>query len=390
MDKKILPSLLIMIKPLLIGGILLVQAACPSLKSSSSKPKEVRRSAYYWKSSFNITNEDKAKLKSAGINTLYVKLFEVGNDYEEVPIETPEASSNSKEEVDKPKPSYPLPSAGHNIWGKPDIPEFEVIPVIFIHPGILPKLSTPQIRELAQKIMKKAGCLPYLNTAKLGPNRPFKELQIDCDWQKSQQKTYFELLSAMQALNKDIEFSVTLRLYAYKYFKEMGVPPVSRCMLMPYNLHAPDISKGPSIYNENEAEPYFGNTEYPLPLDMALPTFGWVKTFQDNTFKRLYVLTNDTIDAELLDLTNPIVNGLKIKKESDYKQYKGIRDYCYFEQGDELYWDSPKKSDLLHISEISRKAMKGKFSVCLFSIDDYLFNQYTKEALDEVFSAFLP
>ena len=95
MDKKILPSLLIMIKPLLIGGILLVQAACPSLKSSSSKPKEVRRSAYYWKSSFNITNEDKAKLKSAGINTLYVKLFEVGNDYEEVPIETPEASSNS-------------------------------------------------------------------------------------------------------------------------------------------------------------------------------------------------------------------------------------------------------------------------------------------------------
>jgi hypothetical protein len=385
-----------MIKPLLIGGILLVQAACPGTKSSSQAPKEVRRAAYYWKSSLDIDEDDKVKLKAAGINTLYIKLFEVGNDYEDRVVDMPDMAVNSGEAVENnddivgPKPSYPLPTPGHNIWGKPDIPEFEVIPVIFIHPGILPKLSSPQIRELAQKIMKKAGCLPELNTAKLGPNRPFKEMQIDCDWQKSQQKTYFALLAAMQAINKDIEFSVTLRLYAYKYFKEMGVPPVSRCMLMPYNLHAPDKSKGPSIYNKNEAEPYFGQTDYPLPLDMALPTFGWMKTFRGNDFNRLHILTNDTIDRDLLNITEAIANGRKIIKESDYRYYKGIKDYCYFEMGDELYWDSPKKSDLLHISDISRKAMKGKFSVCLFSFDDYLFNQYKKEELDEVFSAFLP
>ena len=65
-----------------------------------------------------------------------------------------------------------------------------------------------------------------------------KEIQLDCDWNSSTQKKYFNLIEEMKLYPtwENIVWSATIRLHQLKYPKQTGVPPVNKGVLMFYNM----------------------------------------------------------------------------------------------------------------------------------------------------------
>lgn len=114
------------------------------------------------------------------------------------------------------------------------------------------------------------------------------EVQIDCDWTTGTRDRYFAFLKALKARLPGREISVTVRLYPYKYRKKMGVPPVDRGLLMAYNLSpVTNAATSNSILEVAELKKYLGGKKYPLPLDVALPTFRWSAWHRNGTLQGL-------------------------------------------------------------------------------------------------------
>lgn len=114
------------------------------------------------------------------------------------------------------------------------------------------------------------------------------EIQIDCDWTAGTRTRYFAFLTALKARLPGKELSVTVRLYPYKYCKKLGVPPVDRGMLMAYNLSPVNSATTTnSILDVTELKKYLGGKKYPLPMDIALPTFRWSAWQRDGALQGL-------------------------------------------------------------------------------------------------------
>ena len=102
---------------------------------------------------------------------------------------------------------------------------------------------------------------------------------MDCDWTPETRDAYFYFLEELRRLLPDsLLLSATIRLHQVKYPEQTGIPPVDRGMLMFYNMdnvRAADTRN--SILDRSVASAYYNRLdEYPLPLDVALPVFGWV------------------------------------------------------------------------------------------------------------------
>lgn len=152
----------------------------------------------------------------------------------------------------------------------------EVVPVVYLTNAVF-GLDALDVDALAGKILTKVAAM----AAPLGLE--LRELQLDCDWSDSTRAAYFRLL---EVLRRDaparlgaagLTLSATIRLHQVKYRQRTGVPPVDRGMLMFYNMGSlTDPSERPSIFNGEDAGRYVAWVEdYPLPLDLALPVFGW-------------------------------------------------------------------------------------------------------------------
>ena len=78
--------------------------------------------------------------------------------------------------------------------------------------------------------------------------------------------------------------SATIRLHQVKYYKQAGIPPVDRGMLMFYNMGKLNaLTAENSIYNSNDAAGYIETVDdYPLKLDLALPAFSWAVHFRNS------------------------------------------------------------------------------------------------------------
>lgn len=337
---------------------------------------KIKRSVYFWKSEFLLDTTKLNWLKTNHIERIYVKLFEVNyNEYEDL--------------------IYP----GPNIQQITAINDQEIVPVVFIENTVLPKLKNAEaIQNLAYKILKKAGCLPELNTAQFGPNRPFKELQIDCDWGENYKETYFALLKNIKKLNKNITLSVTLRLYPFKYREKTGIPPADRAMLMVYNLDNPkNNSTENSIFSKETANAYLNKSaKYPLPLDVAMPAFEWIRVFENQQFSHFihdfpHSYTPTSKDAVQISknrfrfikntsISNPL-DTLQKNSDNAPVYYPTFYEYC--QRGDEWVYDRIEKEDLQFISELTKKLIAKKGSVAFFECTDKLF-KFNNNDLNEI------
>lgn len=179
--------------------------------------------------------------------------------------------------------------------------EIEIIPCIFITNQVFQNIPDGKIEWLSKRIQEKLFALKPENLT-------FKEIQFDCDWTSSTRDRFFKFLKIFKKKfdNQGFKLSATIRLHQLRDFQDTGVPPVDRGMLMFYNTgDVESWAEENSILDLQAAENYlpssnfrFPTSNFPIPLDLALPIFHWGVLFRDGKMIRLI---NNLETSELQD-----------------------------------------------------------------------------------------
>ncbi len=319
--------------------------------------RNVERSFYYWKSIFKLSDAEKQALDTLQIKTLYLKFFDV--DWNE----------ETKEPI--PVAALQVVDSAYLAAGK-----LNIVPTVFISNECIYKIDTGQIALLAQKI--------FTLTQKLVSNnglQQIKEVQIDCDWTATTKDKYFNLLKTLQVLDKDLTFSVTIRLHQIKYLTKTGVPPVKRGMLMCYNMgNLTNSETDNSILETSELQKYIGNLQhYPLPLDVAFPLFDWKVLFRNGNFKSLINNLQDSLLSK--DIFSKNGNRYLVLKDT-------ILDGYEFKKDDLLRNEKPDYRQILKASAmIGEKLANKNLRVSLYHLDTLTLKKYTTNEMENIFDA---
>lgn len=208
---------------------------------------------YYWRTSFELSDAEKAFITDNEIRTLYVKFFDVVADGG---ILRPEATLLFND-------SFPNGT--------------EIVPVVFIDSRALG--AAPPANRLASMILARVDSMMTKN----GYLMP-AEVQIDFDWTEKNRNQYFALLAELSTLLHDSNrrLSTTIRLHQLS----QPAPPVDYGALMVYNIgNFADASEPNSILSIANLKPYLRYLGgYELPLVTALPIYSWDLLFRDGRF----------------------------------------------------------------------------------------------------------
>ena len=254
--------------------------------------------------------------------------------------------------------------------------ELQIIPTIFITNETIYKINIEQTAALANSIVE---LVTKMNN-NFGIQSP-KEWQIDCDWTATTKDKYFSLLKFLQQKESSINFSVTIRLHQIKYLDKTGVPPVKKGMLMCYNMgNLTNVNTTNSILDVDELRKYIGELKsYPLPLDVALPTFEWKVLFRRDTFKGIVENLSDSLLTKNIfnksgnrytALTDTILQGYKLQKN----------DILRVE-------NSPYENILKTAILINEKLIEGKINVSIFHLDNLTLRKYKLHELENIYDA---
>ncbi|MBR9922336.1 MAG: hypothetical protein GYB31_15980 [Bacteroidetes bacterium] len=215
---------------------------------------------YHWKQKFNVSEAEWQLLDSLNCSKIYLRFFDLDKENESGPV-------------------IPF-SVMEARW--PQDRKLEIIPVVFITNRSFQETGAEQVEQIAENLFDKVVRM----LEELPPEIKIKEWQLDCDWTQSTREAFFQLAAIIRdKLKKEgLELSTTIRLHQIKFADKTGVPPADRGMLMFYNMdNVRDSSTQNSILDLDVAGQYMqGFSDYPLPLDIALPVFSWA-VWQRNT-----------------------------------------------------------------------------------------------------------
>jgi len=314
---------------------------------------------YYWKTVFELTEEDRDWIKDNTITKIYTRFFDVDWDI-----------SNSRA----------LPVGSLKIITN-KIPEVEIIPTIFITNKTFLNVPDTSIYDLTTKIFEKIK-----SQAKTFKSQKIKEIQLDCDWTKKTKDKYFYFIKVIRGfcVNENISLSATVRLHQVKYFDDTGVPPVDRGSLMFYNMSSvSNLETKNSIFDEEIATKYLVNFDtYPLKLDVILPAFSWAVLFSRN---KIAGIINDVKFDELDSNGNfeYLKNNL----------FKVVKDFYFHER-------YIKKNDIIRVEEISLETtqiaaeliapyiLNDSLVVSIYHLNKEIVQNYGKGDLQNIFSVF--
>ena len=240
------------------------------LSCKKEKPITITPAFYHWQTHLQLTPAERQLMDSINAKKIYAKYFD----------------------IDLNESKKPLPQAVIKI-NYEYLNNIEIVPTIFITNRVFKNISKKEIEGLADNILKKINALHG--------HIPM-EVQFDCDWTQSTRDNFFYFLKYFKTLATHHSSLVTstIRLHQLKYPEKTGVPPVDKGMLMFYNVgELDDWETENSILDIALAEKYLiPNTQYPLPLDIALPIFKWGVVFRNN---ELVYLINNLGKNELMD-----------------------------------------------------------------------------------------
>jgi hypothetical protein len=350
----------------------------------SENKKKPQHSFYYWKTTLAFDAAENNEVKKLGVDHFYLHYFDV------------DWSENLQ---------LPVPK-GEN-FGLYELPRTisEYTPVVFITNRTFERISENWCDSLAVKLSKKISRrtqqirrdfeIKYLSS-KYGYNwyevgrrsipedslnkmlRINSEIQIDCDWTRSTREKYFLFLKRFKELNPGKIISVTVRLYPYKYAVEMGIPPVDRGMLMCYNLgKVKTPSTKNSVFDLNELKTYMNTGQYPLPLDIVLPAFGWHVWFREGAYKGIVHSTVDLADYRMA--FQKVGNTYRFLKDTAI-------DDNYFREGDELRQEFPDEQELLQAADIVTSKVPGYSRIAFFDWNELSTTKYEK-VIQKVFNS---
>lgn len=243
----------------------------------------------------------------------------------------------------------------------------QIVPVVYIDNNVM--LSANQ-NELALKIVKTLDKLSKDN------NFNYNTIQVDCDWTLTSRDAYFSLLKSIKNISKK-STEATIRLHQIKFYKQTGVPPVDRGILMYYNMsdfYLPETKN--YILDLDIAKQYhYGFNTYPLPLDLALPLYSQARVIR---FSKV-VGAIEGIDAKDID---------SYFKQIDKNTFT-ITQTHYFRgkllyKGDTVRFDNVEFADLMAAAKELSKIMKKPEKVIFYHFN----SKWSKEELDKIVEVF--
>jgi len=313
--------------------------------ASCQKSQPPTLNFYHWKTEFRLETE-KEYLRQLNSQKLYVRLFDVDFHPEQgaVPV-------GSTQIVDT------------------TLPVKAIVGVVFITNRTMLQISPSALDDLAKKITKKI----FQKTEKI----PLAGIQLDCDWTEKSQENFFKLCNLVKQIckQKNLEFSVTIRLHQFKYFSQTGVPPADKGVLMLYNLGDIDgRNTENSILEISKAESYLKNSEkYPLPLSVALPLFRWVVV--QRMGKTVHLLSQiEKNDLEQNAKCEKAQKNIFIVKENHY--FGG----AYLYEGDSLRWEEISPETLEQLAKITARHVETQ-EIIFYHLDSKTIKAFSYEKL---------
>ncbi|MBA4850735.1 hypothetical protein [Emticicia sp. BO119] len=320
---------------------------------SDTPPKDITRAFYYWKSTFQLSPQERQTLDTCHVNKLYIKAFDIDWNF----------ADNT--------PTLKAP-----IMFRDTVPvNLALVPVVFITNQTLKQISYTYLDDFADFI--------HGQLENIWQNRPYTEIQFDCDWTISTRTKYFKFLDLYRKYCKGKTLSATIRLHQIKFAHKTGIPPVDRGMLMFYNMSdwkKPRIKN--SIYDLDAASQYTATlSKYPLALDIVFPLFRWAIFYRDNRFMTVI----NKLDSETL-------NQQKFLKKEGNKYYV-LEDAQAFgislRKGDMIRAEAVEYEELLKGSRaLSRQISTQKLTFAFYDLDPKTISKYSHEQLHQIFLSF--
>ncbi|MFT3932188.1 MAG: hypothetical protein QM726_01125 [Chitinophagaceae bacterium] len=306
-------------------------------------------SFYYWRTSLHLDSVEKKSIYTQCNGPLYIRYFDI----------------DLLPENGQPVPVTPLIS-------DTSMPNMNIVPVVYIKNGVLQKLDSAGIEALLPRMHL---LINHINQTL--HNTP-TAIQFDCDWTESTRRNYFLLLRRFKELYTQ-SVSATIRLHQVKYPLRTGIPPVDKGVLMYYNMGDIDTSATNSIYDASIASRYIASLKtYPLPLDIALPIFGWSQLIRDGHVVKLLNKMNFQHFQNDTNFNRVADNRYVVKTACFHGGY-------YFKANDIVKAEHVTESDLLEIvSQINNNSNKRIGNLILYDLDKENLVLYDKNSFQKI------
>lgn len=345
----------------LMAILLMIVASC-----SGTLPPQVHKelnSVYYWKTVFHLDSADIVFIKKHDIGRIYLRMFDVSEDTYAFAIDE-KTVPNASVRIDYPD-DYLLEES---------LSDTEFVPVVYVTQNALKAMKGHE-GVLARNIVTRVRNMCEYNGI---PN--VSELQLDCDWTKSTEKSYFALCESVKLSIANLQLpwrlSSTIRLHQLS----SDVPPVDNGVLMVYNtgsFNDPDAAN--SIIDAKDVEPYLKHlSNYPLHLDVAYPTYSWQLLFRKRQFIGL-------------------LNGLNLTDTTQFSSRGGNvfvakRDIPYNDRlilkGDMVRQETSEFEDISNVKRmIDRKLSNREHSNILYHLDSKNLSKYSGDEIKKILSA---
>ncbi len=340
------------------SSLLLLSSLFFILFNACTPKRNPQASFYYWKSVFRLSPTEKESLSQLQVKRLYVKFFDVDWDYETGQAR-PVAEIQFSEKMPK---------------------TLAVVPVVFITNRTLLEMPERQLPDLANKITDKISSI--VQTQQIFPT----EIQLDCDWSKQSRDKFFKIVSFIKVkpAYRNIQLSVTIRLHQLKYPGRTGVPPADKGVLMFYNMGRLDGGNTDnSILDLKIARTYLRRLKgYPLPLDVALPVYGWAVLKREGRVVNL--LNNVPADS----LTDTTLYEQLAEKKIRVKQSHYLHS-VYLYPGDQLRLEDVSLTQLQESADLLKPIVnQPKPKIIFYSLDEKNLTRYPPQTLENVVRRF--
>lgn len=314
--------------------------------------KQISRAFYHWKTRVAITPGEQQQLDSLGVHRLFVKFFDVDRD------------DFTGQVLPQAKVLFPSEGPG----------SYEITPVVYITQEALYALDSLGVDSLAGRIADLLESLSVPVSRQLS-----REVQLDCDWSAQTRDRYFRLLEKIRRYPffQKKTLSVTIRLHQLKYITVNGIPPADRGLLMSYNmgnLRHPETRN--SILDTDILQQYVRHlSDYPLPVDIALPLFEWWVWFRKDQYKGL-------VRTQTIPVNERQQEKIRFDQQTIWNGYT-------FEPGDWLRHEQSSYPTLLEAARIlNRRSNTRDFTVILYHLDSATLSNYRTHELETVYRRF--
>ena len=340
---------------------LLLPLALLSCRKSPSSGNDGANSIYYWRTTFSLNDAERKFLKQHDIKKMYVRFFDVDYDFYKTNGEV-------------------VPSA--TIRFKDSVPQgIEVVPTIYITTKAMQKMQTKE-DEYAAKILKRVNAICRQN--KIEP----KELQLDCDWTKHTREYFFRLCESMkQNLDSSQSLSSTIRLHQLT----QTPPPVDKGVLMVYNTgNLMEMTAENSIFSRKDIAPYLRDNrlaEYPLPLDVAYPAYGWSVAFRPKSGGRyrFHKILRRTDFSSYPELKEVMPNIYEVNSTINLND--GGEDANFLFRDHIIKVERPTAKEILEVKRMIDKKLNGKtHNNILYHLDEAQLSHYSTHEVSEIYS----